>query len=170
MCEYDSSVFEVMCVQRDFLMNMDALFSRAYLHREPSAPCQCITCSSEPSPRQPGWGGIRRGYSSDGRRQQRRWRGRGAGLSGSCRGMSPSAGGERNNSGDVFRQKQPVEHVRKSFRIKVLHHVSGNSQTQEIIYRLFPSSDTNHLHKSASCHCTGNLQYHCKTNTTFYRS
>lgn len=40
--------------KEDFMMNMEALFVRAYLHREPSAPCQCITCSSEPSPRQPG--------------------------------------------------------------------------------------------------------------------
>lgn len=42
--------------KRDFMMNMEALFSRAYLHREPSAPCQCITCSSEPSPGQQGVG------------------------------------------------------------------------------------------------------------------
>lgn len=46
--------FKVMCVQRDFMMNMEALFSHAYLHREPSAPCQCITCSSELSPGQQG--------------------------------------------------------------------------------------------------------------------
>jgi len=38
-------------------MNMEALFGHAYLHREPSAPCQCITCSSEPSPGQQGVGG-----------------------------------------------------------------------------------------------------------------
>lgn len=38
-------------------MNMEALFSHAYLRREPSAPCQCITCSSEPSPGQRGVGG-----------------------------------------------------------------------------------------------------------------
>ena len=40
------------------MMNMEALFSHAYLHREPSAPCQCITCSSEPSPRKPREGGL----------------------------------------------------------------------------------------------------------------
>ena len=62
--------FEAMCVHaveggrgrrertKDFMMNMEALFSHAYLHREPSAPCQCITCSSEPSPRQQGEGGL----------------------------------------------------------------------------------------------------------------
>lgn len=44
--------------KRDFMMNMEALFSHAYLHREPSAPCQCITCSSEPSPGQQGVGGL----------------------------------------------------------------------------------------------------------------
>lgn len=77
--------FKVICVQRDFMMNMEALFSHAYLHREPSAPCQCITCSSELSPGQQEcvWvcgvcacvcarmcvyiGGIRRGYGFDGR-------------------------------------------------------------------------------------------------------
>lgn len=36
------------------MMNMEVLFSHAYLHREPSAPCQCITCSSELSPGQQG--------------------------------------------------------------------------------------------------------------------
>lgn len=64
----------------DFMMNMEALFSHAYLHREPSAPCQCITCSSEPSPRQQGVAlvvvGIRRGYGFDGRG---RWSGVGGG-------------------------------------------------------------------------------------------
>ena len=40
------------------MMNMGALFSHAYLHREPSAPCQCITCSSELSPGQQGVGGL----------------------------------------------------------------------------------------------------------------
>lgn len=43
--------------ERDFMMNMEALFGLAYLHRGPSAPCQCITCSSEPSPGQPRVGG-----------------------------------------------------------------------------------------------------------------
>lgn len=40
--------------ESDFMMNMEALLGHAYLHREPSAPCQCITCSSEPSPWQLG--------------------------------------------------------------------------------------------------------------------
>lgn len=103
-----------MCVEgereskRDFMMNMDALFSRAYLHREPSAPCQCITCSSEPSPGQQGVeevvvvvlvvAGIRRGYGLDGR--GRHWGQRRRRLTEVevveevARLMSPSAGGE----------------------------------------------------------------------------
>lgn len=36
------------------MLSMELLFSHAYLHGEPSAPCQCVTCSSEPSPRKLG--------------------------------------------------------------------------------------------------------------------
>lgn len=69
VCVCVSFSFEVMCVhtvegerQQELarlMMNMDALFSHAYLHREPSAPCQCVTCSSEPSPGQQEFGGLR---------------------------------------------------------------------------------------------------------------
>ncbi len=91
--------------KRDFMMNMEALFSHAYLHREPSAPCQCITCSSEPSPGQQGveglgevmalMGGAVAGDREDWRRRRRRSGGRGGTDGREVAGrMSSSAGGE----------------------------------------------------------------------------
>jgi len=40
--------------KKSSMLSMELLFSHAYLHGEPSAPCQCVTCSPEPSPRKRG--------------------------------------------------------------------------------------------------------------------